>query len=636
MMDICDQDRRRHRPRGSNRKRWHHSTIALYVFVCCHGFLWTTLPFVAFALVQQQDVRVPIKRAIDASSLSSRQQTQNNGGSVSSATDWKSSSDDDDQNDNDKDTRQESFIRRNKKSNRRGHGRYRYSLENHEEDQRAHLQWMVKTTASILGEDAPPPGKMSPYLVRITYPLMQAWARRAGTVNSSKAPHVVERLLQRLLQERNAIRAAQPQNEEEQHPKQAGENENDDDNAENSAGQQVDVHPGVYNAVLEGWSNSREEGSAERAEEILTQMEQIHGLQPTLRSYNAVIKAYVKNGDRKIAATKVEKLIARMEATGTTMPTQRSYNLLLYALANAPDGTVENAGERAQVVLDRMIQRYKEEGPDCSGGPNVNSFKQVLSAWAKGKDTDFEEHMMKAYQMLLDWPEIEPDTDCFNAVMGGWLRSKDPNPLPKIQNVFDQMKESYESGNDSARPDRVSVNTLQVALNRYRRYAVDAPATLLSYEREYSLQPTRVSQNILMDSIIKSGVADAPEQVLAVLTRMENEFRNGNVEMKPDQCSYIAAIRAYSSYGRADAVEKTEEVLARAWDLHRNYGGDAPNVSLYNSVVNAFASLGDANESLSRVKGILQEMESGDDNGIPRPGKCDRVTQWALTPSFCR
>ncbi|KAG7359140.1 PPR: pentatricopeptide repeat domain containing protein [Nitzschia inconspicua] len=607
-----------------------HHLLSFFCIVACHGLGWTTTtttPPVASALIYH-DTRISSMKPVITAALNRRQTLQQKGRAFSLSsptTEWNRSSQSHDDNDDDNNNNNNNNIdisstntnpkdsSRYRKSTRRrrGHGRYQYSLENHEEDQRAHLQWMVKTTANILGEDAPPPGEMPPYLVSITYPLMQAWVRRAGTVTSSKAPHVVERLLQRLLQERNAVTKA---------PTEPPKGHNSKDSEKKIPTRSVEVHTGIYTAVLEAWSNSREVGSAERAEEILTQMEQIHGLQPTSRSYNAVIKAYVKNGDRNVAATKVEELIDRMESTGNpvTMPTHRSYNLLLYALANAPDGAVENAAERSQAVLDRMIKRYQEEGANCLAIPNTNTFNQVLSAWAKGTSPDFEERMMDVYRLLLDWPEVEPDTDSFNTVMGGWLKSKSLHALSRIQEVFCDMKESHENGNESARPDRISVNTLQVALNRHRRYAIDAPGTLLEYEREYNLQPTCVSQNILMDSIIKSGVEDAPEQVMDILSRMEKEFKEGNDAMKPDQCSYSSVILAYSTYNRENTAEKTEELLARAWDLHRNHGGNAPNVSLYNSVVNAFASL-DVSESLSYVKKILQEMESGEDSGIPRP-----------------
>jgi len=88
--------------------------------------------------------------------------------------------------------------------------------------------------------------------------------------------------------------------------------------------------------------------------------------------------------------------------------------------------------------------------------------------------------------------------------------------------------------------------------------------------------------------------------------------------MKTDQCSYSAVIGAYVTFKRENAEEKTEEILARMWDLHRNHGGTAPDTAMYNSVINAFASFR-SYRGLKKVKDILEEMENGEKEGFPKP-----------------
>lgn len=154
----------------------------------------------------------------------------------------------------------------------------------------------------------------------------------------------------------------------------------------------IEIYLEDYNAVLEAWSHSREQISADRAEEILMKMEEVHEPKPNCRSYNAVIKALVKNGDRHSAVDKVEELVLKMDATGdpNIMPDLRSYNLLLYALANS---NRDDAAERATRHLERMIFRYKnstlEEQKVCPVQPDSNSFNQVIGAWARGKTSNY-------------------------------------------------------------------------------------------------------------------------------------------------------------------------------------------------------------------------------------------------------
>jgi hypothetical protein len=381
---------------------------------------------------------------------------------------------------------------------------------------------------------------MTPQLVKITHSLIQVWARRAAVIKSSHAPYVVEKLLHRLLLE-----------------KRIAEESGDGDNMDSSQENQIEINLEDYNAVLDAWSHSREETSADRAEEILMKMEEEHEPKPNCQSYNAVIKALVKNGDRLSAIDKVEELVLKMDTTGNSniMPDRRSYNLLLYALSNS---NRDDVAERATRHLERMIFRYQSSTPEelkiCPVQPDLNSFNQVIEAWARGKTSSYLVQMEKVYDLLLDLAtelDIQPNSDTYNALMGGWLKSNKKKSWSKIQRFISTMEEDYKKGNKSAKPDRVSVNTLQTALNRFSRGNNNIKQSKL--EDQYDIPRNALSQNILMEGIIKSGVGDAPEQALGILSEMEKRFKNGQLKMMPDECSYSAVIKAYVKYKRKNA-----------------------------------------------------------------------------------
>jgi hypothetical protein len=258
-----------------------------------------------------------------------------------------------------------------------------------EEKEKRQLEWMVRNTGTLLGPEAGEPGSMSERTALLTFDLMRTWSRRA-TKKESKAPHVVERLLQKLLKETDA------------------------------GNECLKINTAVYNIVLESWANSREEGSAERGESILLYMERLyqrgnHDVKPNEGSYNAVIKAYVKNGGRLVAPPKVEALVSRMERSKTVSPNRRSYNLLLYCLANS---SLENAASRAEDALHRMLKLYLETDSQIQK-PDINSYNQVLGAWARGRNNGFERRMQSIYEELLKLPEemeIKPNTDTFKYV----------------------------------------------------------------------------------------------------------------------------------------------------------------------------------------------------------------------------
>lgn len=434
---------------------------------------------------------------------------------------------------------------------------------------------------------------------------MQVWARRAAVIQSSDAPYVVEKLLQRPLIEKRIV-----------------EESTGIDNIDSSQENRIVIHVEHYNAVLEAWSHSKEQISADRAEEILAKMEEDYEPKPDCRSYNAVMKALVKNGDRHSSVDKVEKLVLKMDAKGdpNMMPDRRSYNLLLYALANS---NRDDAALRATRHLERMIFRYRNSSPEernlCPVEPDLNSFNQVIGAWARGNTSHYLQQMEKVYELLLDLAtelDIQLSSDTYNTLMGGWLKSNDEKALSKIRQHFSTMEEDHKNGNKSSQPDRVSVNTLQTALNRFSHE--NNSSNLLRLEDKYDIPRNSLSQNLLMEGIIKSGVDNAPEQALGILTDMDRSFRNGQLDMKPDECSYSAVIKACITYKRKNIERKAEEILGRMWNLHRNHEGNPPDINVYNSVMNAYASL-QSYRAVNKTKQLLGKMESGKIEGLPKP-----------------
>jgi tetratricopeptide (TPR) repeat protein len=457
-----------------------------------------------------------------------------------------------------------------------------------EANKKGDLEWLVKTTSDLLGPESPPLGSMSPQTVHRTSLLMTSWARRAGK-KESKAPHLVERLLKRLLHERDAG------------------NEN------------VLINTSTYNILLDAWSRSPADGSAERCEEILVQMERMHDqgkgdVEPDQASYNAVIKAYVKAGSKLLAAPKAEAIIERMERK--VSPTRRSYNLLLYAWANA---SIEDAAARAQQVLRRMQEQYKEG--NVLAKPDTNSYNQVLAAWSRGRKMGFERRMQFIFDELMALPEeeeIHPDTDTFNHVMGGWLKSDDKDALTRIEETFKLMEQNYEMGNKEARPDRITINTITAAYARSPTAGEVEKSMELrsSMEERYGIKPDVVSHNILVDSWCKSGRPDAPDRVVELLNTMEREFKRGIFYLKPDAYTYSSVIDCFIKCDQPGAVERAERILERMEELHRDHGGDPVPAAVYNTIMNAWAS-SNSEEAPARVKALLLEME---ENG-PQPNR---------------
>jgi hypothetical protein len=465
------------------------------------------------------------------------------------------------------------------------------NLANYEEHEKKEMEWLLRMTTALLRRedhaydndvnhevnvnvdndvdnddhdndvdiDDTWPQQQTKSEIRRVHLLMKAWARRCGK-KGSHAPRVVERILQLLVQERD----------------------NGNDN--------IVIDTKTYNILLDAWSQSSLEGSAERAEQILSEMETLWlsgnaDLRPNESSYNACIKAFVKSGSNRLdSVTKAQAILDRM-TFDTIAPNRRGYNLLLYALANS-NSSRGDAAERADKILRTMLAAYRRGDENVK--PDINSYNQVISSWARGTSAGFEYRMQSVLDELLKHAvqmNIQPNADTFNTVMGGWLKSNKPEAQERIEDTLEKMQKSFASGNEDAKPDRVSINTVIAAFCKNGGTSAVERAMEMrdSMESQYSIKRDTVSNNILVDSWCKSRRPDAPERVVELLDGMERDYKKGNTRLKPDAYTYSSVIDSFTKCGRVDAGERAEEILVRMKYLYRNYSGDAAVTSVYNA-----------------------------------------------------
>jgi len=456
-------------------------------------------------------------------------------------------------------------------------------------EERHEMQWLVRTTSRLLRHrPTTTNGLLSKHMIYEAHTAMKLWSDRTSHKKGSTAPHVVEKILTRLVAERD------------------------------KGNDHVIITTKVYNIVIDAWSKSDYEGAAQRAEEILVQMERLwtlgnHDVKPDQDSYHGVIKAWVKHGNRRDSISKVEAIINRMTQVegfyGKKLsPGRRGYNLLLYALANSNE---TDAAERALAVLQTMKEEFKA-GCDQSQ-PNLNTYNQVITAL--GRRRGFEQQAQAIFDEVIALPDVEPDTDIFNVILKCWLRSNEKDKLDCMNNIINVMRECEEDGNYNAIPDLVTANTMLAARSRARgkdkETSLDeAIAFYRDMEDDYHVTPDTVSNNILMDCWSKSGRSDSLEHVLEILELMEKEFKAGNPSVKPDAYSYASAIDCVAKSGNADADKRAESLLERMRELHSNNGGDAPTTPVYNACLNALATLNNDDETaVARAESILREME---------------------------
>ena len=515
------------------------------------------------------------------------------------------------------------------------------SIQN-EEKETKELEWLIKTTSQLLKTSSLPDS--SP-LVQQQQPsstssssrkvlrLMKSWSNRASKPES-KAPHIVERLLQKLVQDQ-----------------------------ETSTAEIVGTQH--YNVVLQAWSRSSLHGAAKRCELIISQMEtssmstqqhmilhetsedendMIYNLQsnvgPNRISYHYLIQSYIRllTSDQTRTKEESQRILEKIEAVFERMkthpsvpkPSRETYNFVLLAYSSCSRGL--SCGERAEKVF-RELQSTSELQPD------ITSFNNLLGAWAKECSQDPELVFSKTTSILeeiLNSPPLDvlPNADTFNHVLGIWLKRVDKEPvLPQMMRLLDQMKVSfYTAANKSCKPDLVTMNTILSAMVKTQQKHSDVKHVsvedLLEFRSqmkdEFGVESDTITYNILMDSWCKSDRrSEAPEAVMSIYNEMTKEEVRTNRRLV-DAYTYNCMIDCFIKAHRSDAPRKAEDLLERI----RLSGAVIP-VTIYNAVLNSWASSSSRGntdisptEAANRVKGLLKEMEDGykeDPQHYPRP-----------------
>lgn len=204
------------------------------------------------------------------------------------------------------------------------------------------------------------------------------------------------------------------------------------------------------------------------------------------------------------------------------------------------------------------------------------------------------------------------------------MKSDQPSALSKIEQILETMERCFDEGNKKARPDIITINTITAAYAKTKdTEAIENALELrVSLEKKYDLRPDSVSHNIVVDSWCKSGRKDSPEQAMEILNAMENDFKDGIISHKPDGYTYSSVIGCFIKFGRPNAEKVGEELLKRMKDLYHNSGGEPVSTSVYNAVINAWASSRSSKKN-TRVKQLVNEMEENHatDPAMPTPNR---------------
>jgi len=326
----------------------------------------------------------------------------------------------------------------------------------------------------------------------------------------------------------------------------------------------------VYNVLINCHKNS-----AARAEKVLYRM----GKRDVV-SYSSVINIHSKSNGGIKAAKRAQELLDEMQHE-QIIPNSYTYNSAITAFASSGS---RGAAQRAEGLLKRM--------EDAGIKPSAKVYTSVITAWGKSNKPG---SALRAEVLLkLMWQmykrdgnkDIKPNFVTFTSVISAWSSSRDKQAGQRAEALLDNMIKLYKRGDSELKPNVVTFTSVIQAYARVGgRDAADAANGILRQMKALGVAPNLQTYNVLISLWGNSQQIGAGLKAESILTKLEDEYQNGNKDMKPTVVSYTSVINAWAKSSCFGKAERANDILKRM-----KSNDCKPNEFSYTAVINSCAT----------------------------------------------
>jgi pentatricopeptide repeat protein len=316
--------------------------------------------------------------------------------------------------------------------------------------------------------------------------------------------------------------------------------------------------------LIEGWANAR---NPERAEEMLRDVLKKSVTNPSLRMFNAVLKAWAMSGDPK-------------------------------------------ASERAKHVLDLL--QGNDKCVALGVVPSVDEFNSYLSCIAKSNQTDAGKEsdavIRKMEELFRDGnANVRPDGSSFTIAIKTCLRCSDQVRAEAL------LEKAHESGISPEYLDQIrsawSKTDLLTIIARAEQLLSRAHALP-------GLTATVPPMDIWDVNLVLAGLAVSSEQsAFDFVKTTYNEIVNGNLGLDAVQNTHFIVVAYLAKSGRRDEVEMAETILRQI--AASEIPGISPNTKLYGQVIEEWIRVSELERAESLIDSMQEDYLRG--NGSAKP-----------------
>ena len=422
-----------------------------------------------------------------------------------------------------------------------------------------------------------------------------------------------------------------------------------------------------YNICLKAWARSK--NGALQAHKLLNLMQENdeEALRPDRISFSTCIDAYCRGSgatNLTMAAEKAEELLYQMEQGSPQNPSIRpdvvAYTSVLYSYA------------KAGIEIDRameLINRMKEYAGE---GPNTTFLNTLIHLFAKQGKKDHAEsllHSMKQNDMAdkisytsviaahanvgnatralalfqeleglykisltssvspngepIDHERFMPTEKTFTSLIHAISKSKDVSKtsLDEVDEIVKRMRTLYEkTKNPELLPSTATYSTIFYLLSKMRD--IRAPERAMQMIEEMNIQqeeqgslkivrPDATTYAYLINIFTKTRPREAAEKATKYLKEVEEGFASGDDHLRPTKLLYSAVLQAYAKSASQEGAKLAEELLQRTKSLYKQGKMYAkPTTLYYNAVMDGLARSKQGRVGAVRAESLLDELET--------------------------
>jgi pentatricopeptide repeat protein len=332
----------------------------------------------------------------------------------------------------------------------------------------------------------------------------------------------------------------------------------------------------MFNAVLKAFAESRDPDASERAKNILDLLQENDkcvalGLSPSVDGFNSYLTCIAKSNQTD-AGKESESVICRMEELAFAGDANAGPDGLSFIIAIK---TCLRSGD--QVRAEALLQKAHESGI------SPEHLDQIRSAWSKTEPLTIVERAGQLLSRAGSTETTPVDIWDVNLVLAGLASSTEHISLELLETIYATLV----AGDLHVDPDQTTYFIVVACLARSGRRDELEKADQILRQMAAAENPTISPNSVLYGQVVEEWIrASDLERAESLIVSMQKDYLRGNGSAKPDWYLLLYLMNACINKGD---IERAQAVFRRMQEFHRDgYLGEGPTITEFESLLEAW------------------------------------------------